>query len=147
MANREFCCERCKAAPEKTGYDGGIDQESAAALRIAEVQTNFGILWVMCIDCRKEWVKHLNNSETMKEYSRNGFRLEHWRIAHRKTGKEDVEVGLKLVDKLNELDAKLYEEALEWMDKGKPKPAPKVRVRRDEDEFGGDDYGDGGSND
>lgn len=145
---KEFCCERCKAAPEKEGYDNQISQESAAALRIAEVQTNFGILWVMCIDCRKEWVKHLNNSPTMKEYSRNGFRLEHWRIAHRKTGKEDVEVGLKLVDTLNDLDAKLYEEALAWMDAGKPKSAPKVRIRRDEaeSEFGAE-FDDGGNND
>ncbi len=136
----QFCCERCKVAPEKRGFDEGIDQESAATLRIAEVQTNFGILWVLCLDCRKEWVRHLNDSPTMHEYSRNGFRLEHWRMAHRKTGKEDVETGLKFVDLLNDLDSKLYTEALAWMDKGKPAETVKTRKAR---KPAGDEFGDG----
>lgn len=141
---KEFCCERCKVSPEKRGYDEGLDQESAAALRIAEVQTNFGILWVMCVECRKEWIDQLNKSPTMREYSRAGFRLEHFRVAHRKTGKEDVEVGLALLDTLTALDDKLNAEAIVWMNANK-KSAPKSRARRhnvefDEDhEFGGDE--------
>jgi hypothetical protein len=144
---KEYKCERCGAAPEKKGYDEGIDQESAAALRITEVQTNFGVVWAMCIDCRREWVKWLNNNKLMQEYSRTGFRLDHWRIAHRKTGKADVEEGLKLIDKLNELDAALYNQSTEWFEKGKaPEKPTKLRAARDDnDEY--ENRGFGGSDD
>lgn len=118
MSLSVFHCERCQDTVERKGYDEGIDPESAALLRLAEVQTNFGVLVVMCIKCRREWMRWLNKSQAMREYLRTGFRLEHWRMAHRKTGKEDVETGVKLVDILNELDERLYNEAWAWIKAG-----------------------------
>ncbi len=138
--SREYKCERCGIAPEKKGYDEGIDQESAAAIRIAEVQTNFGIVWAMCLECRREWVKWLNGNKTMQEYSRAGFRLEHWRVHHRKTGNGDIEAGLKLIDTLNELDTKLFAESTEWFKKTSSASKPqKSSFGVIDDEDGNDD--------
>lgn len=138
----EYKCERCGTAPEKRGFDEGIDQEQAAAIRIGEVQTNFGVVWAMCIECRRQWVKWLNNNKSMHEYSEHGFRLQHWRLTHRKTGAADVEVGLVILRKLNELDAQLYNEAMRWFEEGK-KNVKKTKARSDSepnDEFyGGSD--------
>lgn len=113
-----YCCERCKVAPERKGFEDEVDQESVAVLRIAEVSTNFGVLWVLCINCRRDWLRFLNSCKSMREYSEYGFRLEHFRTAHRKTGLEDVERGFSFIKKLNDLDEKLFAEAQEWLEKG-----------------------------
>ncbi len=132
--HKEYKCERCGAAPEKKGYDEAIDQESIAALRISEVQTNFGVIWAMCIDCRRDWIMWLNNNKTMHEYSRTGFRLDHWRIAHRKSGKADVEEGIKLFDKMNQLDTDLFNQSQEWLESTMTKSRPKLRPARGNDD-------------
>lgn len=132
---QEFCCDRCKAAPEKKGYDDEIDQESAAAVRLTEVQTNFGLLWMLCIDCRKDWYKWLNSHSLMKEYSQYNFRLRHWTVAHRKTGTECVEKGIAILNKLNELEDKLMEEGTKWLATGQ-KALTKTRRRDDYDSYG-----------
>lgn len=115
-----YCCERCGVAPERKGYDEAeIDQESAATLRIAEVNTAFGVLWVLCINCRREWLRFLNSCEDMRTYSEYGFRLEHFRTAHKKTGAEDVEKGVGFIRRLNELDKSLFAASQEWLESGK----------------------------
>ncbi len=111
-----LCCERCKAAPErKEGYGDEIDPESASVVRLQEIQTSFGITAVLCIDCRKEWLKWLNDSKTMCDYSEHSFRLEHYRMAHRKRGDMPVEEGVALIRTLNRFDQQLHSEAAEWI--------------------------------
>lgn len=138
-----FCCERCGVAPERKGYDDAeIDQESAAILRIAEVTTAFGVLWVLCINCRREWLRFLNSCEDMRTYSEYGFRLEHFRTAHKKTGTEDVEKGVGFIKRLNELDKSLFIASQEWLESGKTamgeqRSGKAPKVMREKDVYGG----------
>lgn len=106
------CCERCGISPDK--YD-----EDSQAVILLEIQTSFTFNAVLCLQCRRSWYKFVNASQNMRVYTENGFRLEHWRIAHRKSGKEDVEVGLGFVRKLNDLDEVLNNEAQAWLEAGR----------------------------
>jgi hypothetical protein len=107
------CCERCGTSPDK------YDEDSQAAIRLLEIQTSFTFNAVLCLQCRRDWYKFVNASTNMRVYTENGFRLEHWRIAHRKSGKEDVDVGLGFVRKLNDLDEVLNNEAQAWLEAGR----------------------------
>ncbi len=147
-----FRCERCKIAPERKGGfdDGGFDQESAASVRLAEIQANFGFIGFMCLNCRREWTRWLNVSKTSREYSETGFCLDHWRTAHRKTGTGKLDEGLALIRKINDLDDRLYNEAMAWL-RTPPTDAewkkrgdrPAAPDKSDDDEDDDKDYGKG----
>lgn len=126
-----FCCERCDASPEKKDFDDGYDQETVASIRLMEMQTNFGLIALMCYQCRREWTYWLNTNQAMKEYGIVNFRLDHWRVAHRKTGKADVEVGLALLAQLNSLEATLYSESKNWIHAGLSRAEKEQRNRFD----------------
>lgn len=129
------CCERCGVSPDK------FDEDSQAAIRLLEIQTSFTFNAIMCLDCRRAWYKFINHSTTMREFTETGFRLEHWRMAHRKTGQEDVEKGLSFVRKLNDLDEKLNDEAVDWLKAGVAKERGRGdrSLRVHDDDFGRDD--------
>lgn len=124
---KTFCCDRCKAAPDKNEFSEDFNQESVAVVRLTEVNTNFGLLAVMCVDCRREWTSWLNKLKTMREYSETGFTLEHYRTAHKRTGTQPISDGINILRKLNDLDDRLFEEATRWIKAG---PSKAERERR-----------------
>jgi len=113
-------CERCGAAPEKQGFGESeeIDTESAMTVRLQELQTNFGFNTVLCIDCRKAWLRWINKLPLMRQYSEAGFKMEHWRLQHRRLGTGDLTQGLGLLQEINDLDDKLYDAAHFWVRAG-----------------------------
>ncbi len=134
-----FRCERCKIAPDRKDYGGDFDQESAAAVRLAEINTNFGVIAFMCLNCRREWVRYLNGSAIMKAYSEAGFKLAHWQTFHRRTGKGSLDEGLGLFRTVNNMDEGVYQEAMDWIKAGPDakewaRRGDKPDPRRDEDD-------------
>lgn len=127
MAGPIFRCERCKIAPDRKDYGGDFDQESAAAVRLSEVNTNFGVIAFMCLNCRREWMRYLNTSALMKRYSEAGFTLAHWQTMHRRTGKGDLNEGLALFRAVNDMDEDIHKEAMAWIKAG---PDAKEWARR-----------------
>ncbi len=115
-----FCCERCGVQPEPS-YGNDSAQDSPQAIRLTEVQTHFGVLAIMCIDCRKMWQKFLNQNKNMRLYSETVFRIEHWRVSHRKTGAADINEGLGYLRTL---------EATTWIRAGATKSEMEARTTK-----------------
>ncbi len=105
-------CDRCETTVEQ------YDSDTAQRVRLTEISTNFGLLALLCLNCRRSWTRHMNQSTLFREYSEISFRLEHWRISHRKTGQADVNVGLGFLRDLTSLDDKLLTESVNWIKSG-----------------------------
>lgn len=116
-----LACERCSASK------GSEYEEQEDTLRLNEVATHFGVLTILCFDCRKAWNKYLNTCDMMKEYSEASFRLEHFRLAHRKSGSGNVEDGLELLRNINKIEDDLCYKLTNWIRAGISKNEKELR--------------------
>jgi hypothetical protein len=108
------CCERCEITVGDEFNDANPNEA-----RLQEMHFNFGILTLLCYDCRKAWSKFNYNHPLFKEYSVSAFRLKLWQLKYRKAPtKTDVEEGIALLQKLEGIEPQLYTVTTNWIKAG-----------------------------
>ncbi len=114
-----ICCERCG---DSQSFDSNDD------LRLHEVATNFGVLVLLCFQCRKEWSRMTYDHDIFREYGETGFRFKMWQQKHRRfPDKYDIEEGVTLLRKLEDYEPILYKLVNNWVKAG---PGREERERR-----------------
>lgn len=100
-------CGRCGAGDAEYG-------ETPAYC--AEVEVAFGLLAWLCFDCRKEYHRFAKNHQLNKQYGEALLRLEFWRdTISPDTPPEEIEVGIKLWNIVDDLQSKVNDVANQWM--------------------------------
>ncbi|MDB4490049.1 hypothetical protein N9045_00890 [bacterium] len=114
-------CGRCGAGDSEYG-----DQPAYCA----EVEVAFGLLAWLCFDCRKEYHRFAKSHPLNKEYGEALLSLEYWRDATESErsmdedlerlnidykGKSQLQKGVALWNKVDDLQNKVNEVANQWM--------------------------------
>ena len=107
------CCERCEAAVG-IGHD-----ETGSDIRLQEMSMSFGIVTILCFECRKAWAAFNYNHELFKKYSLQGFRFKMWQLKYKRNPfKVEVEEGEKLLQDLERMEPDLHIMTKNWIRAG-----------------------------
>lgn len=106
-------CDRCGAGTFDTDY---TEDKSVITPMCAEVHITSSVITWLCFNCRRAWHRTIDEHSLAIEYEESSFIFENWKIrVNKDTTDAEVEKGLELYRKMNNLERQINNFANEWL--------------------------------